>query len=482
MDESWLTSVGIDIGTSTTKMIASRLRLGRTSGTFALPRYEIVERKLIYMSPIVPTPLRSEDEIDPEAIFRLLMREYENAGLRMEDIKSGAVIITGETATKKNAQHIVHMLAEKAGDFVVATAGADLEGVLAGKGSGAEERSKRMRGVVANVDIGGGTANTAFFSRGRCIGTVTFHIGGRLIRLDESGLIRYVSPHLKRWLEARGYVLAPGERTTFAELSDIAARLAGEMLDYLRGGAADAGFRALILGSEPQALPKIDEIMISGGVGQMMSGPPPADLKQTAVYGDFGPVLAAALARLAETSPLPFVPPAQAARATVIGAGMQSTEISGATVHFDALLLPIRNVPVLPLELEAEDLVSGDAARARVAAVLETGMRLFDPAAQPPFALAVKGLRYCTYAQLQMIAEALSSEYRARFSGAKLLCVVCENDMAKALGQALALRCGNDLQLLCIDQIRVEHGDYIDFGEPISGTMIPVVIKTLAFN
>ena len=48
MDEAWITSVGIDIGTSTTKMIASRLRLGRTSSSFALPRYEIVERRLTY--------------------------------------------------------------------------------------------------------------------------------------------------------------------------------------------------------------------------------------------------------------------------------------------------------------------------------------------------------------------------------------------------------------------------------------------------
>ena len=149
----------------------------------------------------------------PQAIFRLIQREYANAGLRMQDIKSGAVIITGETATKRNARHIVHLLAEKAGDFVVATAGADLEGVLAGKGSGAEERSKRMRGVIANVDIGGGTANAAFFRRGQVIGTVTFHIGGRLIRLDENGRIGYVSPHLQRWLDARGYSLAPGGRS-----------------------------------------------------------------------------------------------------------------------------------------------------------------------------------------------------------------------------------------------------------------------------
>ncbi|MCK9911278.1 ethanolamine ammonia-lyase reactivating factor EutA, partial [Microbacteriaceae bacterium K1510] len=104
--------------------------------------------------------------------------------IKQSDIKSGAVIITGETATKRNAQQIVHLLAERSGDFVVATAGADLEGVLAGKGSGAEARSKQIHGIIANIDIGGGTANIAFFHRGKAIGTVTFHVGGRLIRID----------------------------------------------------------------------------------------------------------------------------------------------------------------------------------------------------------------------------------------------------------------------------------------------------------
>jgi len=482
MDETWITSVGIDIGTSTTKIIVSRLHLGRTSGAFALPRYEIVERQLIYASPIMPTPLRSEDEIDPDTLFRLIEREYAKAGVKLKEIKCGAVIITGETATKKNARHILHMLAEKAGDFVVATAGADLEGVLAGKGSGAEARSREIRGVVANVDIGGGTANTAFFRGGKAIGTVTFHIGGRLIRLDDSGLIRHVSPNLRPWLHARGYPFESGKRVTLEELEESADKLAGEMLAYLATGMADDVFRRLILGGEPEFLPKIDEIMISGGIGQMMAEPAPVHLRDAAVYGDFGPVLAAILNRHARRSPVPFVAPVHAVRATVIGAGMQSAEISGATVHFDPALLPIRNVPVLSLELEERDMVSPEGVRDRIVAILDTGRRLFDPDASPPFALAVKGLRYCSYAQLQLFAEVLASSYRERFPEARLLCVVCENDMAKALGQALALRLGDDCRVLCIDQIRVEHGDYIDFGEPVSESVLPVVIKTLAFT
>jgi ethanolamine utilization protein EutA len=60
--------------------------------------------------------------------------------------------------------------------------------------------------------------------------------------------------------------------------------------------------------------------------------------------------------------------------------------------------------------------------------------------------------------------------------------VVCENDMAKALGQALYIRSSGKLKILCIDQIKVDHGDYLDLGEPIRDTMIPVIVKTLAFH
>jgi ethanolamine utilization protein EutA len=176
--EQWITSMGLDLGTSTTKMIISRLRLVNTGGRASLPRIQIAERQLVYASPIYTTPLRTHDEIDMQAISDLIQQEYEKAKVSLGGIQTGAVIITGETATKKNAEYVVHSLAHRAGDFVVATAGADLEAILAGKGSGASRRSLEYRGVIANIDIGGGTANTAFFEQGEPIGTLTFHVGG----------------------------------------------------------------------------------------------------------------------------------------------------------------------------------------------------------------------------------------------------------------------------------------------------------------
>jgi ethanolamine utilization protein EutA len=60
-----------------------------------------------------------------------------------------------------------------------------------------------------------------------------------------------------------------------------------------------------------------------------------------------------------------------------------------------------------------------------------------------------------------------------------LICL--EQDMAKALGQALALRSGPDRQILCIDRVKVGEGSFLDIGAPV-GPALPVVVKTLILS
>lgn len=483
MEEQWIKSVGIDVGTSTTKMIVSRLRLGRMSSTFSLPRFQIVERQLLYASPVYTTPLIGFDEIDAERIGAILKDEYQKAGISLSEIKSGAVIITGETASKKNAQHIVHLLAERSGDFVVATAGADLEGVLAGKGAGAQKRSQAIAGNVVNVDIGGGTANAVFFYRGKAIATVTFHVGGRLIRLDERGAVSYVSPNIASWLTAKGLSVRAGETATYAQIQEIALQMSRSMLDYLSGRERQIS-GLLVSGQQMQEVIPVEEFSISGGVGALMHADPVRDLTEVSRYGDIGPMLGQMLQQVREREMYPFrwIEPEQTVRATVIGAGMQSTEISGSTVHIKPELLPIKNLPILKLELAREEWENPVRLHQEATSVYELGLRLFGSSAAIPFALALSGIGYCSYALLQRIAQELAVAYKRYFSESKTMVVICETDMAKALGQALFLRCKGAPEIICIDQVRVEYGDYIDLGEPISGTIIPVVVKTLAFD
>lgn len=484
-DGTWISSVGIDIGTSTTKMIVSRLKLVRTSSSLSLPRYDITERQLLYASPIHGTPLRSGDEVDAERIWAILAREYEAAGVAPSDLKSGAVIITGETANKKNARQIVHLLAERSGDFVVATAGADLEGLLAGRGAGAEERSKATRGAVANIDVGGGTANAAIFLRGKPVGTVTFHVGGRLIQLDPAaGTVESVSPSLRPWLDVCGYRLEPGRQVGFEVLQDICLSMSRDLLDYMAGvrNAQVSTIAALLLGAPLETVPTIEEWTISGGIGQLMDGPRPGSVAETAVHRDIGPLLAHTIKEQASRYPIRFGRAVQTVRATVIGAGMQTTEISGATVHLETSLLPIRNLPVLKAELTPHLLERADLLSAALNQTIRQGADLFDRDASPPFALALTGLAQAGYAAVQRLSDAICAGYTAYFPDSGVIVVICENDIAKALGQSLERRFGSTTKVICIDQIAVELGDYVDLGEPIAGMMVPVVVKTLAFN
>lgn len=483
MAEQWITSVGLDIGTSTTKLVISRLQIVRSSGALSLPRFDIAERKLLYVSPVYSTPLMNSDEVDAERIWDIVTEAYGQAGIRPEEVQSGAVIITGETANLTNAEHILHLLAERAGDFVVATAGSDLEGLLAGKGAGAERRSLDRRGAVCNIDIGGGTANAVIFWRGRLAGTVTFHVGGRLIRIATDGTVVEVSPSIRPWLAASGIPLQPGDRLGLPRLKELARSMCRCMMDHLSGRSQpEEPLRALLLGQPLPSVPSIEEWMVSGGIGELMEAQAPDSLAEAARHGDIGLLLAHAWKELAASYPIRHTAADQTVRATVIGAGMQSTEISGATVHVDASLLPIRNLPVLKLQVDAPLLERNERLAEVLDALMRTGANLFAHDRSLPFGLALSGTHHFTYATLQRVSDLLCSSFTRHFPEMEAMVVICETDIAKALGQSLSRRCGQRPKIICIDQVRVEHGDYMDLGKPISGLMIPVVIKTLAFH
>ena len=138
-----LTSIGIDIGTTSTCLIISRLTTARLGGVHAMASVEIVDREVLYRSPVIFTPLLDETRLDSDAIFTWVREQLRQANLTWGNIDSGAVIITGESAQRENARAVVEQLSEDAGRFVVATAGPQLEAILAGRGSGAARFPKR---------------------------------------------------------------------------------------------------------------------------------------------------------------------------------------------------------------------------------------------------------------------------------------------------------------------------------------------------
>ena len=145
-----LLSVGIDLGTTTTQMILSRLQVENLADPFSVPRLEITHREILYKSPIYFTPLLNHDRIDADALRKIVDTEYQNAGVHPSDIQTGAVIITGETARKDNAAEVLSALSDYAGEFVVATAGPALESVLAAKGAGADQLAKQKARICVD--------------------------------------------------------------------------------------------------------------------------------------------------------------------------------------------------------------------------------------------------------------------------------------------------------------------------------------------
>src|SRR5437763_3222584 len=151
-DRITLLTTGVDIGSSTTHLVFSRILLERLDS-----RYVVVSRDTLYESEILLTPYSGADTIDASALGRFIEREYRLARIDPEQIDTGALILTGVAVERSNARAIADLFALQAGKMVAVAAGDRLEAVMASHGSGAAARSRREQMAVLNIDIGGGT-------------------------------------------------------------------------------------------------------------------------------------------------------------------------------------------------------------------------------------------------------------------------------------------------------------------------------------
>ena len=242
-----LLSVGIDLGTSTSQLIFSRLRIENMASSYTIPRMAITKKDVWYKSDIYFTPLENETTIDFAGVRKIVEQEYARAGVRKEEIDTGAVIITGETARKENAREVAETLSGFAGDFVVATAGPDLESVISGKGAGTDVYSKEHHVTAVNLDIGGGTTNLALFSQGDTMDTGCLDIGGRLIRLErDSHRITYIAPKLLRVIAAEQIGLAVGRVIEEGELKKLLSVMT-EALEQSVGLRQDSRYYEMLI-------------------------------------------------------------------------------------------------------------------------------------------------------------------------------------------------------------------------------------------
>jgi len=446
-----LLSVGLDVGTTTTQLIVSSLQAENKASGFAVPEMEITDRKVLYESPVILTPMLSEARVDGKDIARFVTAEYEKAGISREQVDTGAIIITGETSRKENAQAVLSALSEFAGEFVVATAGPDLESVLAAKGAGAVEYSERTGETVLHMDIGGGTSNLALIENGRIVRTGCFNVGGRLIKL-ENGALTYVSPVVKK-------VFPQFEKGQIPQLIDTLVSVL-EMAAGLRSQTALLEKFTTLETEAPWEIPHGPvTISFSGGVADCIEKTHP-----DFAYGDIGPQLGQAIrkSRLCEGS---YVLGNQTIRATVIGAGCHSAKLSGSTVFYRNVPLPVKNLPVAVFSLQEQESENFANKIAAKAAQQDSGSVV----------LSLDRKQTPSYSEVKILAKKIAD------SKVTPLYIAVQADMAKALGQTLYLHLPPGTPCLCIDSVVLGEGSYLDIGLPV-GPALPVVIKTLVLG
>lgn len=478
-DKTAILSVGIDVGTSTTQVVFSKLQMDNAGGYFSVPRVAIVDKEVVYKSEVYMTPLKTDVLIDTEALRDIVAAEFRKAGYRPEDTDSGAVIITGESARKENSDAVLKSLSDFAGDFVVSAAGPNMESLIAGKGSGAWQYSMDHHCRVANLDIGGGTTNVVLFEDGETLARGCLDIGGRLICMNPQGIITKVSPAAAVMAQAAGVSVSVGDRCDELKLTAVTRQMAAALNAYLGVGTKDidAILRQIKTpGSSDFPVPeKVQAVFFSGGVADLIYH----ESADTWAYGDIGVLLGRAIRESRLFTDFQKMEPGETIRATVVGAGTYTTTISGSTITYSDDIFPLKNIPVIKLDEELQE--------ACFAGETEPVIRRIQWALgqndAEHFILAMPGKRDPGYTEMKRAAASIRQIMdRVQPPGEPILLVI-ESDIAKAMGQMIRQQPDLKRQVVAIDSIHVEDGEYVDMGKPMmNGMVIPVVVKTLIFG
>ncbi len=507
-DHVTLVTVGIDIGSSGTQVVFSRINL-RRYGEDLTSRYYVVSRETLFQSPVALTPYADDERIDDAELGAIIDGAYAAAGLKPEEIDTGVVILTGEALRRENAQAIAALLAEQRGDFVTATAGHHMESMLAAYGSGASKVSHDEGLRILNIDIGGGTTKLAVVDQGRVTATAALHIGGRLQVVDAIGRIVRLDPagrfHAREagFYWSRGDVLSPPQLDKVAEsmadllVAALASKASGQRGDFSEVRAPDtrpepgSSARAALTGrplphalehlylTDPIAeLGRIDGVMFSGGVGEYVYGREDRD------FGDMGRRLGRAIARrlAAGALPWPLIPAGECIRATALGASEYSVQLSGNTSYISkpGELLPRRNLQVLQPAFDCAEVVDP----AALASAIRAHFTAFDLVeGEGEVALALRWRGAPAYERVLAFAEGIRHGLAVTIERRKPLYLMLDGDVAQTLGAILREELLVESEILAIDGVELRDFDYIDLGRlRMPSCTVPVTIKSLVFS
>jgi ethanolamine utilization protein EutA len=472
INEIEILSVGVDVGSSTSHLVFSNLLLKRDQRSVTR-RFNIQERNIIYEGRIIHTPLMDDKTIDIKKLTGFFKEEYKRAGINHADIQTGAVIVTGESARKKNARQIAEALSNDAGKFVAATAGPNFESLIAAMGSGAAARSKDGNKTILSCDVGGGTSNLAISRNGETLSTSCVSVGGRLLGVDSKGKIWRIDEPAATVMADLGMAYQIGDKVPKGDIERIAAKFAEILYEVITGPATSNLARQLMQTADLKFPNRIDEYTFSGGVAELMYG-------GVNNFDDIGHILADKIKLSAPELEAPVVELPNKIRATVIGAGAYSLSISGCSgFRDDKVSFPIRNVPVIRVDVDQSQLSAE-----HVITQINASFRRFDlEEGEDIIALYFKDPVRVSYPQLELFAKSIEAALANTIKNELPVILIFETDIACSVGNVIRRETQVKTNLLSLDELKLKEGDWVDIGEPLVGDQVfPVTVKSLVFH
>ena len=474
-----LNSVGIDIGSSTSHLIFSRLTL-RRQGVALSSRFVVINREIIHESPILLTPYVDKTTIDTNKLGDFIHEAYRNANLTPEDIDTGALIVTGEATKKKNAEAISALFSAEAGKFVCATAGHNLEAILAAYGSGAVHMTYHEGGdfTVMNVDVGGGTSKIAIVQSGKVIDICAVEVGARLVAMDENGVINRLEDTALKIAKMAGVSLRLGDVMSEDDKEKFSRVLCDSLFAVMERGQLSPQVKDLLLTPNLDFKDQIHAVMFSGGVSEFVYGYEKRNL------GDLGIQLGRRVRARANQlggGNVPLRPAEVRIRATVIGASQYTVQVSGNTIYLSHPdLLPLRNLQVVTPQFEQTEAIRATEIKNSV----ERALQRFDATdTERTVALAIRWELGPSYPLIRTLAEGLVGAMKPHIDHGQPLVLVFDADIAKLMGNIIERELVPGAGIISIDGIDLKDFDFIDIGQELpDAKAVPVVIKSLIFR
>jgi ethanolamine utilization protein EutA len=464
-DEIRLLSVGVDIGSSTSHLVFSRIVLERLDA-----RYVVSEREVFHQSDILLTPYAGENTIDAQTLGAFIAATYTDAKVTPDEIDTGALILTGVAVARRNARAIGELFAREAGKLVAVSAGDSLETIMAAHGAGAVARSIRDDAAVMNVDVGGGTSKIAVCAEGRVAALTALDVGARIVCFDRDGTVRRVEPAGQRFGAELGLTLKPGTKLAHGDTQRLASKMADGLFEAMRGRSPAAAGHSLLRLDPLRWSGSVGALTFSGGVSEFVYG------REAKQFDDLGPALADEIRARVAGFGAPLVEPAEHIRATVIGAAQYTTQVSGSTIFVSPLdTLPLRNIPVIaPRFAFDEEIDANDVARSIRASAAQLELT-------GTIAVFVPWRGSATYARLDAFCRGVTNGLAGMAANAPIV-LAGDGDVGGLIGVHLCEELKVTRPVISIDGLELADFDYIDIGALLENSgAVPVVIKSLVF-